>query len=146
MAEIKNILCAVDFSDMSPRVASYAQTLAKALNAGVHVIYVAPSLDQHAFFDVPLPSAQSFVEDVAAEAEKKMEAFIRDNFSMENVRGKIARGYADEEILNFAGKEKMDLIVMGTHGRKGVDRILFGSVAEKVIKSSSIPVMSIRPV
>ena len=54
-------------------------------------------------------------------------------------------GYAAEEILKTAVKENCDLIVMGTHGRKGIDRILFGSVAEKVVKRSSVPVLTIRP-
>lgn len=146
MAEIKNILCAIDFSEMSSKVASYAQTLAEALDANVHLIYVAPSLDQHTSFNVPLTSVQNFVDQIVTEAESKMEIFIKENFKIKNVKGEISRGYADEEILKMAGRENVDLIIMGTHGRKGVDRILFGSVAEKVIKSSKIPVLSIRPV
>lgn len=146
MVEIKNILCAVDFSEMSPRVASYTQVLAASLNAKVHLVYVAPSLDQHASFSVPIPSAQEFIDQIVTEAQKKMEVFIQEHFKKINVRGEVLRGYADEEILKFAAKEKIDLIVMGTHGRKGVDKILFGSVAEKVVKSSRIPVLSIRPV
>ncbi len=146
MVEIKNILCAIDFSEMSPRVASYAQTLAEGLNANVYLVYVAPSLDQHASFNVPLPTVQKFVDQIVTEAENKMEIFIKENFKIEDVKGEVLRGYADEEILKFAKREKIDLIIMGTHGRKGVDRIIFGSVAEKVIKSSKIPVLSIRPV
>ena len=54
-------------------------------------------------------------------------------------------GYAAEEILSRAREEKADLIVMGTHGRKGIDRILFGSVAEKVVKNADMPVLTVRP-
>ncbi len=145
MVEIKKILCAVDFSEISPRVASYAQVLAENLNSGVRLIYVAPSLDQHTSFNVPLTSVHEFTDQVVTEAQKRMEAFIQEHFKLNDVKGEILRGYADEEILKFAAKENIDLIVMGTHGRKGVDRILFGSVAEKVVKSSKIPVLSIRP-
>jgi nucleotide-binding universal stress UspA family protein len=59
--------------------------------------------------------------------------------------GKVLTGYAAEEILAAITNEKADLLVMGTHGRKGIDRILFGSVAEKVVKSATCPVLTVRP-
>ena len=61
------------------------------------------------------------------------------------MKAEVVVGYAAEEILSLAENEDADLIVMGTHGRKGIDRILFGSVAEKVVKNSSRPVLTIRP-
>jgi nucleotide-binding universal stress UspA family protein len=145
MTEIKNILCAVDFSEISPRVAGYAQTLAEKLKAKVHVLYVAPSIDQYAYLRIPPTDFQDHVNAVIIDAEKTMENFIRENFTMANVSGRVLSGYVAEIILDFARIENIDLIVMGTHGRQGVDRILFGSVAEKVIKSSKIPVLSVRP-
>ena len=57
----------------------------------------------------------------------------------------MVTGYAAEEIFGMAAKENVDLIIMGTHGRKGIDRILFGSVAEKVVKGAKCPVLTIRP-
>ncbi len=74
-----------------------------------------------------------------------MDRFIQDNFNIPNVKGKILKGYADEEILNYARKENIDLIILGTYGKKKMDRLFFGSVAEKVVKASEIPVMTIRP-
>ncbi|MBO4369276.1 MAG: universal stress protein, partial [Desulfovibrio sp.] len=62
-----------------------------------------------------------------------------------DAQGQVLIGYAAEEILNRATEENADMIVMGTHGRKGIDRILFGSVAEKVVKNARIPVLTIRP-
>ena len=61
------------------------------------------------------------------------------------VEGKILSGYAAQEILSFANTNDIDLIVMGTHGRTGIDRMLFGSVAEKVVKAAEMPVMTVRP-
>jgi nucleotide-binding universal stress UspA family protein len=58
----------------------------------------------------------------------------------------VVTGYAAEEILGVAEGEDADMIVMGTHGRKGIDRILFGSVAEKVVKGAKCPVLTVRPV
>ncbi len=145
MTKIKNIMCAVDFSEMSAKVASYAQLLSKSLNAPVKVVYVAPSLSQYVGFHVPPTSIENFVGEIVSGAEKTMDSFIQENFSDIDVSGRVLSGYAAEEILNYAGEENIDLIIMGTHGRKGIDRVLFGSVAEKIVKSASIPVMTIRP-
>jgi nucleotide-binding universal stress UspA family protein len=152
LIEINNILCPIDFSDMSPRVASYAQTLAKALNASVHVVFVTPTLDPsislREYMGVhisPASGDKNIIADIIPRAEKKMDMFIQENFSMENIRGQVLSGYVSEEILNFAEREKIDLIIMGTHGRHGMDRILSGSVADKVVKASKIPVVTIRP-
>ena len=60
-------------------------------------------------------------------------------------KGQVLIGYEAEEILNRAREEKAELIVMGTHGRKGIDRILFGSVAEKIVKNADMPVLTVRP-
>ena len=74
-----------------------------------------------------------------------MESFVAENFSGVEAKGQVLIGYAAEEILSRAKEEEVDLIVMGTHGRKGIDRILFGSVAEKVVKNADMPVLTVRP-
>ncbi|WP_045210879.1 universal stress protein [Desulfonatronovibrio magnus] len=145
MAQIQNIMCAVDFSEMSAKVAAYTQILSKALDASVKVIYVAPSLSQYVGFHVPPTSIENFVGEIVTGAEKTMDTFIEENFSDVNVEGRVLSGYAAEEILNFADNENIDMIIMGTHGRKGIDRVLFGSVAEKIVKAAKMPVMTIRP-
>ncbi len=145
MVEIRNILCAIDFSETSPKIASYAQTLARGLKAKVHVLYVAPSLEQYTCFRIPPTSVLNFVSETMTDAEKIMEKFIRENFTIADVKGTVLSGYTVEVILTYAHSADIDLIIMSTHGKKGVNRFLFGSVAEKVIKSSKIPVLSIRP-
>jgi len=145
MAEIKKILCAVDFSEISSKVADYAQTLAKSLGASVKVLYVAPSLSQYVGFHVPPTSIETFVGEIVTGAEKTMDVFVQENFTEIDAEPKVVSGYASDEILNFVEQEGVDLIVMGTHGRKGIDRILFGSVAEKVVKGANVPVLTIRP-
>ncbi|MFN2266998.1 MAG: universal stress protein [Desulfonatronovibrio sp.] len=145
MAQIKNIMCAVDFSEMSAKVASYTQTLSKSLDASVKVVYVAPSLSQYVGFHVPPTSIENFVGEIVTGAEKTMDTFVEENFSEIDVTGKVLSGYAAEEILNYADSENIDIIIMGTHGRKGIDRVLFGSVAEKIVKAAKMPVMTIRP-
>ncbi len=145
MASIKKILCAVDLAEFSPQVADYAKTLAHATDAQIDVVYVAPTLAQYVGFQVAPNSIDNFVGEIISGAETAMDNFIQDNFSEVKVQGHVLSGYAAEEILQFAEKEGSDLIIMGTHGRKGLDRILFGSVAEKIVKSAYKPVLTLRP-
>lgn len=145
MASIKRILCAVDFSDSSALVADYATELGKSLGAEITVLYVAPSLNQYVGFHVPPSSIENFVGGIVDGAEQTMEQFIQDNFAGVKVSGRVVTGYAAEEILGVAKEVQADMIAMGTHGRRGIDRLLFGSVAEKVVKSAEIPVLTIRP-
>lgn len=145
MADIKKILCAVDFSDYSPAVAEYANMMAKCTGAMVEVLYVAPSLSQYVGFHVPPSSIESFVGEIVTGAEDTMNAFVKEHFEGLDTVGKVVTGYPAEEILATIESEGCDMVVMATHGRKGIDRILFGSVAEKVVKSSAVPVLTIRP-
>ncbi len=145
MLEIKKILCAVDLSDHSKSIAEYTITLAKATGAEVLVVYTAPSLSQYVGFHVPPNTIENFVGEIVSGAEKSMDTFVSENFPGIIAKGQILIGYAAEEIVNKADEEKADMIIMGTHGRKGLDRILFGSVAEKVVKNANQPVLTIRP-
>lgn len=145
MTAINKILVAVDFSEHSTHIANYAKLLAEKLDAQVLVIYAAPSLSQYVGFHVPPNSIETFVGEIVTGAEKSMDAFLAEHFEERSASGKVVTGYAAEEILDLAEAEQVDMIIMGTHGRKGIDRILFGSVAEKVVKSATIPVLTVRP-
>ncbi len=145
MPAIKNILCAVDFSESSERVAEYAATLAKASGAAVACVYVAPSLAEYVGFNVPQAALDTFVGDVVASADTTMHDFLSAHFKDVPVTGLVVTGYPAEEILKVATDRKADMIVMGTHGRTGIDRIIFGSVAEKVVKTAACPVLTIKP-
>ncbi len=145
MKNITKILCAVDLSEHSKQVAEYAATLAQKLGASVLVVYTAPSLSQYVGFHVPPNTIENFVGEIVTGAEQSMQTFVAENFPGIDAQGQVLIGYAAEEILNRAAEEHVDMIIMGTHGRKGIDRILFGSVAEKVVKNAKIPVLTIRP-
>lgn len=145
MRTIQKILCALDLSQHSALVAEYAVAVAKAFDAEVTVVYAAPALTQYVGFHVPPSSIENFVGEIVAGAEKTMQDFVAEHFGSVKASGKVVNGYAAEEILNMVDSVGADLIIMGTHGRKGIDRILFGSVAEKIVKSSPIPVMTVRP-
>jgi len=145
MVQIKTILCALDFSEVSPKVAAYAKTLAEVCGAKIIALYVAPSLTQYVEFHVQASYIDDFVTGIVHGASDTMDAFLKDYFSGVPAEGRVVTGYAAEEIVNAAEEMKADMIVLGTHGRRGIDKFLFGSVAEKVIKTSPVPVLSMRP-
>jgi nucleotide-binding universal stress UspA family protein len=145
MVQIKTILCALDFSEVSPKVAEYAKTLAEACGAKIVALYVAPSLTQYVEFHVQASYIDDFVTGIVSGASDTMESFVKEYFKGVAAEGRVVSGYAAEEIVGAAEEVNADLIVLGTHGRKGIDKILFGSVAEKVIKTAKVPVLSMRP-
>ncbi|MBU0486019.1 MAG: universal stress protein [Proteobacteria bacterium] len=146
MKEIKKILVPVDFSENSQKLVKSAIYVAKKFEAEMVVAFVVQSFDNYSGFFVPhMPLAQ-FEEEMVQSAEKKMENFIEENMKGSGLyKSAVLSGDVAEEIVQFAGQEKIDLIVMGTHGYKGVEKVLFGSVAEKVVKLAPCPVMTINP-
>ena len=142
---LKKIICALDLADHSKVVAAHAAMLAKLSGASIIAVYAAPTMTQYTGFHVPPNTIDDFVGEIVTGAGKAMEEFIAEHFEGIEVTSEVVIGYAAEEILAISDREEASLIVMGTHGRSGIDRILFGSVAEKVVKNSKIPVMTIRP-
>lgn len=145
MAEVKKILCAVDFSEATPLVAEWAMQQARNSGAELLVIYVVPDLGRYSNFHVGNDRIADMVDSILGGARQNMDECLARDFPGAQAKGLVATGYAPEEILKAARENDCDLIVMGTHGRKGIDRIIFGSVAEKVVKTSPVPVLTIRP-
>ena len=145
MKTFKKIICALDLSQHSGLVAKYAVAMAKGFDAEIIAVYAAPALTQYVGFHVPPSSIENFVSEIVAGAEQTMKEFVDEHFKGVKATGRVVNGYATEEILNLVASVGADLIIMGTHGRTGIDRILFGSVAEKIVKSSPVPVMTVRP-
>lgn len=145
MEQVKTILCAVDLSDLSERVTKYAIMMAKSFNAELIVLYASPPLNQYAALEVQPKALEIFGEEISAGAEKQMDKLMSSQFAGIKAAARIASGNPAEEILRAAKESNADLIIMGTHGRKGVELILFGSVAEKVVKGSKIPVLTVQP-
>ena len=83
-----------------------------------------------------------FEEEMVQAAEEKMKSFL---VGQENIEAKVLVGDVAEEIIRHTEESGMDLIVMGTHGYKGIEKVMFGSVAEKVVRSSPCPVLTINP-
>jgi nucleotide-binding universal stress UspA family protein len=145
MKEFKNILFATDFSESSDYAFQYASTLARKFEARLMIIHVINEpVDLRGFY-VPHISFEKLEEEIEEGAKKMMDKFCRTHIrDFENYETFIVPGIPYDEIIKKAVEQSADLIVLGTHGRTGLDHVLFGSTAEKVVRKSSIPVMTIR--
>ena len=144
MAEIKRILCPIDFSETSEHALRYAIDLASRLGADVRLLH-AYQLPTYALPDGALLARPDFVNELTTELHKQLDELIH-RYSGHGVslEGKIVEGLAFSEVNRVAKDEKADLIVMGTHGRTGMKHLLLGSVAERVVRTAEIPVLTVR--
>jgi nucleotide-binding universal stress UspA family protein len=146
MKAFKNILFPMDFSKCSEAVFPRALQMAKKFDAKLHILFVARDISYLTAVDVMPDFLMNAVAEISRSAEEKLEAFCEKELAdLSNYEAKVVIGDPGEEILKYAEERAIDLIVMGTHGRKGIDRILMGSVADLVIKNASVPVMTVNP-
>jgi nucleotide-binding universal stress UspA family protein len=145
MKDFKTILFATDFSESSDFAFQYALSLARKFEARLLIVHVINEpVDLRGFY-VPHISFDKLEEEIEEGARKLMEKFCRNQVQDFNkYETFILPGIPYDEIINKAAAEEADLIIMGTHGRTGLDHVLFGSTAEKVVRKSAIPVMTIR--
>lgn len=141
----KTILYATDFSESSDHAFQYAFSLAKQYQSKLAIIHVINEpVDLRGFY-VPHISFDKLEEEIEQGALKMMEKFCRENLpDYGNYESYVVPGIPYDEIIKKADEIDADLIVMGTHGRAGLDHVLFGSTAEKVVRKSAVPVMTIR--
>ena len=145
MSEFNTILFATDFSESSDFAFSRALALAKKFEARLLIVHVINEpVDLRGFY-VPHISFDKLEEEIEEGARKMMEKFCRTHIAdYANYESFIIPGIPYDEVIKKAVAESADLIVLGTHGRTGLDHVLFGSTAEKVVRKSPIPVMTIR--
>jgi nucleotide-binding universal stress UspA family protein len=145
MRDFKTILFATDFSESSDYAFQYAYALAKKFNARLLLVHVINEpVDLRGFY-VPHISFEKLEEEIEEGAQKMMEKFCRTHIrDYDNFESIIVPGIPYDEIIKKATDNSADLIILGTHGRTGLDHVLFGSTAEKVVRKSPVPVMTIR--
>ena len=147
MLTLKRILCPVDFSDLSLNALTFAVDLASKFQAELHLLHVFEGYDEISLNPetalIPMPEwliklRQLCHEKLAAlpspDLAARCPALVRAN----------REGPAIHEILDYAAHQKIDLIVLATHGRTGLKHLLMGSVAENVVRSATCPVLTIR--
>ncbi len=145
MKPFDTILFALDFSESSDHAFSYAFELAQKFSSRLAIIHVINEpVDLRGFY-VPHVSFDNLEKEIAEGAEKMMDRFCGDKLQgYANFEKSVVSGIPYEEIVAKAEAINADLIIMGTHGRKGLDHMLFGSTAERVVRTARCPVMTVR--
>ncbi|MCG6964042.1 MAG: universal stress protein [Acidobacteria bacterium] len=140
----RRILVPTDFSDTADRALLVARQLATALAAEIHVVHVRILLEDPHLVE----EHQLELERLLTRGDQKTREVLSHHVSSETsvvVHPHLVRGLsASESIVEAAGDLGCDLIVIGTHGRRGIKHLLLGSVTEAVVRSSSIPVLTVR--
>ncbi len=143
---MQRILFPVDLTENSEKLVQYVKTMAGKFDAEVHVLFVVRIFQYFTDIYVAPPSISIFENELVEGARRKMDEFVLSNFSgLPRCRGEVVLGDPSDAIINYIGEHAIDLVIMGTHGRKGLDRVLFGSVAERVVKTSKVPVLVANP-
>ncbi|BCA79856.1 universal stress protein [Desulfuromonas sp. AOP6] len=144
MKDFKTILFATDFSECSDHAFQYAHMLTKKCGAKLLLAHVINEpVDLRGFY-VPHISFDKLEEEIEEGAKKMMEKFCRAHLG-EDIQYEtfIVPGIPYDEIIKIGLEHSADLIILGTHGRTGLDHVLFGSTAEKVVRKSPLPVMTV---
>lgn len=138
----RNILIATDGSENSQRAISYGIEIAKISGARVYGLHVIDTFSLSQSWTAGRESIYEILKREGEEATFKVKEC--GEVSGVEVKEVLLEGHPSNEILDFAENNGIDLIVMGTLGKTGLDRFLMGSVAEKVVRSSRVPVLVVR--
>lgn len=142
MSFLKRILLASDFSDCAKLAETSARLLAKACAAKLEILHV---LDLQPGMDPELPVNRLYLEQLRKEADRQLAgALARAAADGLAAAGHQLPGLPGQRIADMARDGDADLVVLGTHGRTGLDRLLLGSTAEEVVKTAPCPVLTVR--
>ncbi len=140
----QRFLVPVDFSEDANQAVEYAIDLARTLGARVTLLHVIQLLP-FGSGDMSVTVPGTYIQDLEAEITSRMQAFL-ERITAAGLEGGIVvvHGVPFQEILETAKNQQVDLILMGTHGRTGLQYVLLGSVAEKVVRLAPCPVLVVR--
>jgi nucleotide-binding universal stress UspA family protein len=147
MEEIRKILFATDFSDNSKYALTYALSFARKYDATLYILHVIqqPSYPLGMYAEISFDAMDKFNKNISQAVEKEMETLReKDLQGFSKYECLTVPGTPFLEILRLAREKEAGLIIVGTHGRTGLDHVLFGSTAEKVVRRAPCPVLSVR--
>lgn len=137
----ERILVPTDGSEATERAIRNAVDVASQYDATVHALYV---VDTSVYASIET-GADLVVESLEEEGRAAVDTVVdRARAAGVETESAVVTGSTHQSILDYADEQAIDLIVMGTHGRTGINRYLLGSVTEKVVRSSDVPVMTVR--
>ncbi len=146
MIALKKILVATDFGEPAAAALAYGRDLARQYGAALHLMYVEDDLMARYAGDALVLLTPDMQEDIERAALTRLEALLTDADRRElHARATVLSSLSPASVIvEYARAEKIDLIVIGTHGRGAIAHLLMGSVAERVVRLAPCPVLTIR--
>lgn len=145
MNEIKKILVPVDFSENSLNALTYANNFAKCFQSKLFLIYVVEPIIYPSDFGLGQVSLVANTQEIIDHSKEELEKLAKREISKPTeFEIIIKRGRPFIEIIDTASEIDADIIIIATHGHTGVDHLLFGSTAEKVVRKAPCPVLTVR--
>jgi nucleotide-binding universal stress UspA family protein len=143
--KVERILFPTDFSEGAAIALHCAVDLAKRYNAKLHILHVIYDFAKATGSHIPHISADEMYNEMNKWAQNEIErCCIEETRGLQDIEKSVIEGIPYEEIIKFAEKDKSDMIVIGTYGRSGLDRFIFGSTAERVVRKAPCAVLTVR--
>ena len=147
IVDVRRILFPTDFSEPAQQALKYAMALTERFGSELHLLHVIPPIP------TPFPDSSSslalpadYLTTQADVAKKRFVKELGETWLAEHRTVQaVEEGFAVDEIVRYAKKHDIDMIVVGTHGNSGLSRLLLGSVAEKLVRISDCPVLTVHP-
>jgi|LGVF01.1.fsa_nt_gb nucleotide-binding universal stress UspA family protein len=144
MQNITKIVVPVDLQQHTEKLTEFAVNIAGKLDAKVCFVHVVAPLDSYA--GVVHPSWDQIEKELMDHAEEKIDNIITDNKEKcAGCNGKVLYGDVVDHILTYCKNEQASLVIIGTHGRKGLEKIMLGSVANEIVQKASCPTLLFNP-
>ena len=145
MQVFSKILVPIDFSDSSRKALDLAAVFAERFSAHLLLLHVVAKPISSRGYYLPELNLEDLENQVEQGARERMDEFCSANLAPEqHYEWVVVNGRPADQIVSQARRREADLIVMGTHGRSGFDHALIGSTAEKVVRTSRVPVLTVR--
>lgn len=142
--EVRRILFPTDVSEGSAHAVPYVADLTRHYGAKLYIIHVVYDITRATGMYVPHINMDELYRDIETNAKKELEkCCVEELRGYRDIEYRILKGVPHEEILKFADENNIDMIIMGTHSRKGLDRVIFGSTAERVVRHAKCPVLTV---
>jgi nucleotide-binding universal stress UspA family protein len=145
-ADWKRICCPIDFSDASRAAMEVAADLARRGGGTLHLLHAYP-IPGYTFPDGSVVASPRMMQELADGAQRHLEEWRDEAVKLGAPRVEVTKAVGEPaaEIVSFAAEQGMDLLVLGTHGRSGLEHALMGSIAERVVRKARCPVLTVRP-
>ncbi len=142
---MQRVVVPVDFSPLSKHALRLAVELVRSCGVEVHLLHVVPEYEIDSAFHIQLPDRTEIESQADKWAQKAFDNYLRgEDLSGSTPVQCVRYGKPERVICEYAAEVEADLILIASHGRSGFQKAVFGSVAEKVLRTSELPVMVVK--